>query len=200
MPPKKDTKTRILDSALQLFSERGFKATTTRLIAENAGINEVTLFRYFGSKEKLFLAVIEQETKMRMGIVQIEPEPSENMVDELTMDGNMITKSMLERASFFRLMVLEMDRYPEIWEHMAAVPQTAISQLSNYFNRAKENGFVRADVDSEEMAITFFSYLFRILVANALLGSDFFVKNKRDDGMKQFVEIFVNGIRPRGDE
>jgi AcrR family transcriptional regulator len=52
-----DTELDILTAARDLFSEKGFSATTTKEIAKNAGVNEVTLFRRFESKLKLFQAV-----------------------------------------------------------------------------------------------------------------------------------------------
>ncbi len=199
MPHKKETKEKILDAALELFSEKGFKATTTMIIAEKAEVNEVTLFRYFGSKEKLFFAVVDKEAEVRLDILQIELDPSENMVDELTMIGTFMAESMVKRASFFRLMVLEIDRYPEIWEHVGAVPLAAIAKLSQYFELAKEKGLVRKDINTETMAVSFFSFIFRILVANAFLGDDLFIREKRDESMKNFAELFVNGVIERGD-
>lgn len=44
----------LLDAARDLFSERGFKGTSTRDIAEHAGVSEVMIFRHFGSKANLF--------------------------------------------------------------------------------------------------------------------------------------------------
>ncbi|MGD1898885.1 MAG: TetR family transcriptional regulator [Phormidesmis sp.] len=61
MPEKKLTsRERIVRSALSLFSQNGITATTTKEIAEQAGVNEVTLFRQFGSKQGLLLAVIKE--------------------------------------------------------------------------------------------------------------------------------------------
>ncbi|MGC1527879.1 MAG: TetR family transcriptional regulator [Phormidesmis sp.] len=51
---------RIVRSALALFSVRGITATTTKEIAERAGVNEVTLFRQFGNKQGLLLAVMQE--------------------------------------------------------------------------------------------------------------------------------------------
>jgi AcrR family transcriptional regulator len=53
-----DTQERILDAALDLFSRHGFHATTTRRIANQASVNEVTLFRLFKSKMDLFHQVL----------------------------------------------------------------------------------------------------------------------------------------------
>lgn len=197
MTGKKDTEERILDAALGLFSEKGFKATTTRAIADRANVNEVTVFRYFGSKEKLFFGIVEREAAVRMAIIQMKLEPSDDMVRDLIDIGNYIVKNMLERAGFFRLMVLEVERFPEIWEHIGTVPLAAISKLSQYFEKAKKKGLVRKDIDSETMAISFFSFLFRILVSNAFLGRDMFIRASTEDSMKGFVEIFVNGAAER---
>ena len=41
---------RVLDAAARLFADRGYQATTTRQIAELAGVNEVTIFRGFGKQ------------------------------------------------------------------------------------------------------------------------------------------------------
>ena len=43
-----------MDAAIDLFSQNGFHATTTRMIAQSADVNEVTLFRLFKSKLQLF--------------------------------------------------------------------------------------------------------------------------------------------------
>jgi AcrR family transcriptional regulator len=48
-----NSKTRILNSALTLFTKKGIKSTTTREIAQKAGLAEGTIYRHFKSKEEL---------------------------------------------------------------------------------------------------------------------------------------------------
>jgi AcrR family transcriptional regulator len=57
---KLSSREKVVRSALSLFSSQGITATTTKQIAEAAGVNEVTLFRQFGSKQGLLLAVIKE--------------------------------------------------------------------------------------------------------------------------------------------
>lgn len=57
---KLSSRKRIVRAALALFSLQGITATTTRQIAERARVNEVTLFRQFGSKQGLLLAVLQE--------------------------------------------------------------------------------------------------------------------------------------------
>ena len=51
---KVSTKERILEAALEVFSQKGFHSATTEDIAERAGVGKGTLYRHFETKEKLF--------------------------------------------------------------------------------------------------------------------------------------------------
>jgi TetR/AcrR family transcriptional regulator, regulator of cefoperazone and chloramphenicol sensitivity len=55
-----DTRRRILDTALEVFAAVGYEAASTRALAERAGVNLPAIPYYFGSKEGLYRAVIEQ--------------------------------------------------------------------------------------------------------------------------------------------
>jgi AcrR family transcriptional regulator len=57
---RKSARQRLINAAFQLFSSQGVAATTTRQVADLAGVNEVTLFRQFGSKHGLLSAVMEE--------------------------------------------------------------------------------------------------------------------------------------------
>lgn len=56
---KEDRRAQILDAAMAVFVEKGFKGSTTLEIAKAAKVSEVTLFRYFSSKQEMFLAGVE---------------------------------------------------------------------------------------------------------------------------------------------
>lgn len=57
---KTSTKDRILDSALTLFSEKGYDGVGVDLIAENAGIKGPSLYKHFKGKEDILNALIEK--------------------------------------------------------------------------------------------------------------------------------------------
>ncbi len=54
-----DTRRRILEAALEMFAAEGYDGTSTRQLAEQAGVNLPAIQYYFGSKEGLFRAVIQ---------------------------------------------------------------------------------------------------------------------------------------------
>jgi AcrR family transcriptional regulator len=53
-----ETRRRILGTALEMFAEQGYEATSTRLLADRAGVNLPAIPYYFGSKEGLYRAVV----------------------------------------------------------------------------------------------------------------------------------------------
>lgn len=60
-----DRKEQLIEIAMKLFSEQGFDGTSTREIADAAGINEALIFRHFRTKEDLFWAVLSDRVERR---------------------------------------------------------------------------------------------------------------------------------------
>jgi AcrR family transcriptional regulator len=54
-----DRRQQIAEVAMRLFSERGFRGTTTKEIAQAAGVSEAIIFRHFATKEELYTAIID---------------------------------------------------------------------------------------------------------------------------------------------
>lgn len=79
---------RILQAALQLFSQEGFHATSTKKVAKLAGVSEGLIFRHFNNKEGLINAILQQgEDRFRSLFIDIvmESDPREVLVKTITM-------------------------------------------------------------------------------------------------------------------
>lgn len=59
-----DRRLQIMGAAKELFAQQGFEGTTTRQIAERARVNEAIIFRHFPTKEDLYWAIIDRESKL----------------------------------------------------------------------------------------------------------------------------------------
>ncbi|HUA78151.1 MAG TPA: TetR family transcriptional regulator, partial [Acetobacteraceae bacterium] len=75
-PRGEDTRLRILRAALEVFAAEGYEGASTRLLAQRAGVNLPAIQYYFGSKEGLYTAVIDQiaermETRMAPVMAEI---------------------------------------------------------------------------------------------------------------------------------
>ena len=76
------TEQKIIESARKLFTQKGFSATRTRDIAEEAGINLALLNYYFRSKQNLFQIIIEEKFDEMFGIISPVLSDSEISVEE----------------------------------------------------------------------------------------------------------------------
>ena len=65
------TRASLLDAAARMFAEHGYDVATTRQIAAAAGVDAALIARYFGSKEGLYLAVVEASRSS----FEFQPEP-----------------------------------------------------------------------------------------------------------------------------
>jgi AcrR family transcriptional regulator len=61
--PANDRRSSLVDSATGIFFEQGYKAATTRMLADASGVTEPILYRHFADKADLFLAVFEQAAR-----------------------------------------------------------------------------------------------------------------------------------------
>jgi AcrR family transcriptional regulator len=54
----------IIEAAVALFSQKGFRGTTTKEIAEAAGCSEATIFKHFATKHELYSAILEAKSRI----------------------------------------------------------------------------------------------------------------------------------------
>ncbi|MBD2576969.1 TetR family transcriptional regulator [Oscillatoria sp. FACHB-1406] len=100
---QKSTRIRLIQAALELFASKGITETTTKAVAERAQVNEVTLFRHFGNKQGLLLAVLEETEALARS-----DEPAYR---EAARERGSLAEAFEEMAEF-RLQSLE--RVPEL--------------------------------------------------------------------------------------
>lgn len=186
-------KDRILKAGLKLFSEKGYLGATTREIAKEAGIAEVTLFRHFSSKENLFENVISTYSflpTLKNLLLEVEGMSYEKAL-------NVIAKRFLEtltsRKDLIRIMHSEMQRYPEKIQkiHDSIINET-LRLLSGYFEELQKKGVLRR-FSSEYAARAFLGMFFSYFYARDI---KMLTKYKEDDTKKiveAFVDIFING-------
>ncbi|MCU1327285.1 MAG: transcriptional regulator, TetR family, partial [Bryobacterales bacterium] len=54
-----DRRRQLIETAIDLFSQKGFAGTTTREIAAAAGVTEAIIFRHFATKQDLYAAILD---------------------------------------------------------------------------------------------------------------------------------------------
>ena len=99
-----EKKEKILQAALELFAQEGFKSTSTSKVAKKAGVSEGLIFRHFENKEGLLAAIIkegEEKAKLLFADVVMETDPKE--VIRKTLEMGQKTSSNSADANFWKL-------------------------------------------------------------------------------------------------
>lgn len=111
---RKSTRQRLVQAALQLFAVQGITDTTTRQIAELAGVNEVTLFRHFGSKHGLLLAVLEEaEVFTQLGEeLGHQAQEIQSFAEAVEVFARGYLQALEQISEFVRSLVGEAGQYP----------------------------------------------------------------------------------------
>lgn len=95
---------KILNAALELFAEEGYRSTSTSKVAKRAGVSEGLIFRHFENKEGLLEAIVklgEEKAKELFADLVNEPDPKEVLRKYLDIGIN-ISKNK-ETVDFWKL-------------------------------------------------------------------------------------------------
>lgn len=193
----KQTRETILAAALRLFSQRGFLGATTRQIACEAGVAEVTLFRHFGSKEKLFEEVIRGYSFLP-AMKGILPRLEEARYEEtlLTIARHFLA-TLDERRDLIRIMLAERLSYPATVKGIfRGILGEEFGILTGYFRRLQQRGVLR-DFDPDEAARAFLGALFAYVHGLGFFFEDAADRSSRERFAGEFVRLFVEGTLRR---
>ncbi|HXX54121.1 MAG TPA: TetR/AcrR family transcriptional regulator [Thermodesulfovibrionales bacterium] len=187
------TKHKILQAGLKSFSREGYLGATTREIAREANIAEVTLFRHFCSKERLFEEVINSYSflpALRDLVAEIDDMKYE---DALTMIARRFLETLTLRKDMIRIMYAEMHRYPEkIHKIYHAFIDGVIKTLAHYFDTMQKKKALR-NFDSVHGARAFLGMFFSYFNAQELMLRKKYRLNDTEKTIRDFVGIFVKG-------
>lgn len=193
MSPEEETKQRIIQGAAQVFAQKGYDGATTRAIAEAAGVNEVTLFRHFGNKKNIFMAVIEHFSALPGLRTALEGQITGNYYEDLITLGNHFLARMLEQRKSILMSLCTAERLPEVREVVAHPPTQQQQMLSGYLRQQIERGTVRDLPNPELAAKMFFGMLFEFAISRPLYAGTPIEDIPPEEVVTQLVDIFVHG-------
>ncbi|MFI5235015.1 MAG: TetR/AcrR family transcriptional regulator [Gemmatimonadales bacterium] len=185
-----DVRQRLLDAAAKLYAEVGYRGATTRRIAQEAGVNELSLFRHFGSKGELLHTAIGAcrpgSMDFSLPVVPVDP------VAEL---GEWVTRRvavMREHQGLIRTALGEAEEHPELIRPSEAPMVQAGAALSVYLGRLRERGFTSAEFDPGAAASLLLSTLFVDAIVRDVMPGAFGPDAERDAA--EYLRIFLRGV------
>lgn len=141
-----DVREQLLEAAVKVFAHAGFRGATTRRIAQEAGVNEVTLFRQFGSKEGLIVeAVLRSVTRLQDEAVlpDLPCDPAAELLDWTRRHYEfMVSNSRLIKAA-----MADAVSHPDMGCLSDRISSSIEKTLSGYLDRLRAAGLCDPDVD-----------------------------------------------------
>ena len=145
---------RIIAAAIDEFAARGFKGASMDAIAARTDTTRALINYYFGSKEKLYIAVLEQvyseirEAEAQLDLDHLDPPAAIRSIVEFTYNY------YLAHEGFVRLVVAENQargRHLKKSKAMRTLNRPIIDRLARVIARGQAEGLFRADVEPVEI-------------------------------------------------
>ncbi|MEW6238613.1 MAG: TetR/AcrR family transcriptional regulator [Candidatus Omnitrophota bacterium] len=189
------THERILQAALKVFSQSGYKGASTRAIAKEAGVNEVTLFRHFGNKQSLFAEMIENYSTIPY-IKAARENGGKSLENRISRLGVQVIKVLEERRDLLSVLLSDGARLKNQGEDLLrGGPGRVLEHLILWFREARKAGEIRK-IEPEAAARVFMGIFFFYMIFQKILpGEKFFPVNEKAM-VGEFVEILLRGILP----
>ena len=201
MKKSEATKQKILETTIETISKKGYAPTTTKEIANRAGVSEATIFKYYGSKKELLRQIVEKtlEDFKEYSVNEAIPE-----VFDRTESGSprdFLIKLMRERAEFFQkhnkalqviiqeTMIDETIRETfreKIWSEMTRVSD-------QIFNKAKETGEFR-NIDNRTLRRAIFGSFFFYVIFEGMLKLEDTKEEELAEVVKRTMDLILTGI------
>lgn len=186
------TRERLLDAAAETFSRDGIRGATTREIARKAGVNEVTLFRHFKSKEQLLRVVLQRGLASEVAIMDQHSSWKENLRQSMGEYAHHYYAHVEKKQGIARAFLAEAQVLPKSMQTMIAdVIRPVRERLVLILAEAQQAGVVRNDLNVECALDAFKNSLY----AGMLRQGPYLPRNYTTETyISTVVDIFVRGI------
>ena len=190
---KKKARQRILEAAAESFQSLGYARTTTQGIADKAGVAEVTLFRQFGDKQKLFQAVA-QQIGGGVNFDFLEAKLTGGLETDLRLISQHALRFFLAEQDAIRMLMFESVHFPEMKTALVQNPSGMIELLVRYFEKQRVEDKVQV-VDSQVTAQAFMSMIFGYAIGMHPVRDLLPAEVPVDDMTAEFVRIFLAALQ-----
>gem|GEM_PF-132288 len=192
-PSEAQTRVRILQAAQRLFASQGFDGTTTRDLAQAAGVAEGTLFRHFPNKKAILVEVATQ------GWVEILTD----LLTELSEMGSYKAVAqvmrrrmwnMLKNADMMRVCFMEAQFHPDLRDRIQSeviVKMTDVAEA--FFQTAMDKGVYR-QMDAKLVAKVFLGMFAIAGFSNNTLMEPDASPQQMQQMAEGLADIFLNGV------
>ena len=189
-----NTEEKIMRATFKVVQREGLQKATTKKIAAEAGVNEVTIFRKFENKKNL----IETTQKFYMDTLinklneTFDYDEDEGIEEYLKKCFNGILEYSEDDFKVIGVALQEVRDDPDRKLLMSTITDTIIIKLDNFFKLQLEKGVLK-NINSKAVALMCFSLIFQSIILWQIYGSN--TEMEADYYAEDFLNIIFNGIK-----
>ncbi len=163
----------IIETALKLFATHGYDGTSTRKIAQTAGITEGLIFHYFPSKAHLLSAVLETRhsflNDLRLLLNQAYGRPAAEVLPEIALGW---LETLRRERAFTIVLLTTAQTDSQVNAVLHAQIGEGVGHMAAYLKSRVEAGELRADLPLEHSALMFYSGIFVYFLMNQHVSNE----------------------------
>lgn len=187
-PP--DIRDMLLDAAVKVYAEAGTRGATTRRIAQEAGVNEVTLFRHFGSKEQLIREAL--GVRAHAALPGGLPEHPMDPVAELRAFALGYHAALFAHRSIIRKTMGEFEEHPDVCGMACQRPIAIAAELESYLEALRARGLASGAWNARSAAAMLMGTLFADAMGRECMPDVY--DGAEGDAVRAYVDLFLRSI------
>lgn len=194
------TKQKILQAAEAAFAEKGFYGARVDEITKDAGVNKRMIYAYFGSKEKLYIAVLDtvyqRLSQSEEKLLSEKNDPIHAVKCVIRHDFEFLS----ENTSFVKMILWENLNEAKYMKQSEAISLKRISMelLRKVLREGMEEGIFRKDLDVEGMILSInmfcFSYFSNLYTMSQIMGANFEGKDEMNKRCEHVTDVILRYI------
>jgi len=153
-PKGQATRASILQTAAEVFAERGYADTTLSELIARSGLTKGAFYFHFSSKEQLAFAVLEEKQRQWLQFVSQRVLDKPRAIDQLRALGPALIRLHREDPGAYSASRLSRDlgRMPELTGSVRAQMRGWIELVADIIGRAQQEGYLRSELDATALA------------------------------------------------
>ncbi|MFW9927375.1 MAG: TetR/AcrR family transcriptional regulator [Candidatus Thorarchaeota archaeon] len=189
MSREESTRKQILESAYKLFVERGYRGSSMRDIAEDAGIRAASIYNHFNGKESIFEEVFMEKHPLFRILEILDNVKGETAEDLLTNAVNQLDKELKsepELLNLFFVELVEMDG-----KHIPAAIKANFPHDSSFIRHIFEKKSELRDIREPVLVRSLIGTVFANIMFSWFIGDS---KPKRWGSPGEMTDVLLRGI------
>ena len=193
------TRTQIMHSALDLFSARGYRATTLAGVAQAAGVTRGAVYHHFADKAALYRAIVDEANERSQEVLAAAIAAGGSW-EEVCRRIFVALHATIENDALIRAAVVlslrETGSVPglaDVREHQQQTSRGLLDAVTSFMAQGVAQGTLRADLSPAQLARAFLALNQGLIHLWLAGGADFGLA----DASPAVVEALFNGITPR---